>query len=68
MSFVIDDSVDAWVPHGRFVIEGREGGPLSGLRSAVEDVYEVAGHATAAGNPDWLATHAVPCCHSAVDG
>jgi amidase len=58
--FSIDDTVSAWVPHGRFVIEPTSTGPLTSLTFAVKDVYDVAGHATGAGNPTWLATHASP--------
>ncbi len=66
MNFPIDDTVGAWVPHGRFVVDGRPGGPLAGLRFAAKDVFEVAGHVTGAGNPDWLATHDSAAQHSAV--
>jgi amidase len=59
MNFDIVDHVGAWVPHGRFVVEGSAGGPLAGLRFAAKDLYDVAGHVTGAGNPDWLATHGV---------
>lgn len=58
--FPIEDSVGAWVPHGRFVIPGADSGPLSGLRFGVKDLFDVAGHATGAGNPRWLQTHALP--------
>lgn len=34
-------------------------GPLSGLRLAVKDMFNVAGHVTGAGNPDWAATHSL---------
>ena len=60
VSFSIADTVGAWVPHGRFAIAGSPDGPLAGLSFAVKDVYDVAGHPTGAGNPRWLATHAVP--------
>jgi amidase len=66
MSFPIDDTVGAWLPHGRFVIDGRAGGPLSGLRFAAKDLFDVAGHVTGAGNPDWLASHTPATRHSAV--
>ena len=66
MSFPIDDSVGAWVPHGRFVVDGRASGPLGGLRFAAKDLFDVAGHVTGAGNPTWWATHAVAERHSAV--
>lgn len=58
--FPIDDRVGAWVPHGRFTIAGAVDGPLSGLRFAVKDIFDVAGHPTGAGNPTWLATHEIP--------
>jgi amidase len=47
----------AFVPHGRFQIAGAAAGPLARLRLAVKDTYDIAGHHTGAGNPDWLATH-----------
>ncbi len=59
-AFPIEDTVGAWVPHGRFIIEGRARGPLAGLRFGVKDVFDVAGHPTGAGNPAWLRTHPVP--------
>lgn len=66
MNFSIDDRVGAWVPHGRFVVEGRAEGPLAGLAFAAKDLFDVAGHPTGAGNPTWLATHAVPARSSPV--
>ncbi len=65
-AFDIDDSVGAWVPHGRFVRAGRTDGPLAGLIFAAKDLYDVAGHPTGAGNPTWLATHPVPTTDSAL--
>ncbi len=56
-AFAIDDTVGAWVPHGRFVVRGAETGPLAGLRFAAKDLFDVAGHVTGAGNPTWLETH-----------
>jgi amidase len=60
------DSVGAWVPNGRFVIAGAAAGPLAGLTFAAKDVFDVAGHATGAGNPTWLATHPVPLASSPI--
>ena len=57
-TFPINDTVGAWVPHGRFVVRGAAGGPLGGLTFAAKDLYDVAGRVTGAGNPSWLATHA----------
>ena len=59
-AFPIHDHVGAWVPHGRFVIRGAAAGPLEGLAFAVKDLFDVAGHATGAGNPAWLASHELP--------
>lgn len=56
----IVDTIGAFVPHGRFVLEGAPSGPLAGLTFAAKDLFHVAGHPTGAGNPTWLATHAVP--------
>lgn len=58
--FSINDTVNAWVPHGRFVMEPSSTGPLTSLTFAVKDVFDVAGHPTGAGNPTWLETHASP--------
>ncbi|WP_050477824.1 amidase [Herbaspirillum rhizosphaerae] len=55
-----EDYARAWVPHGHFVVAGARQGTLAGLRFAVKDVFDVAGHPTGAGNPTWLATHPVP--------
>ena len=57
--FPIDDSVCAWVPHGRFVVPGHPEGPLRDLRFAAKDLFDVAGHPTGAGNPDWLVSHEI---------
>lgn len=63
-SFPIQDTVGAWVPHGHFVMPGRAAGPLAGLRFAVKDLFDVAGHPSGAGNPQWLASHPVPSTSS----
>jgi amidase len=54
----------ALVPHGRIRIEGAKTGPLAGLTFMAKDLFDVAGHGTSAGNPDWLATHAPAKAHS----
>lgn len=66
LPFPITDTVGAWVPHGKFSVAGQAGGPLSGLKFAAKDLFNVAGHPTGAGNPSWLATHAAATEHSAV--
>jgi amidase len=59
-SFTIDDTIGAFVPHGRFTLAGAASGPLHGLTFAVKDLFDIAGIPTAAGNPTWLATHPIP--------
>lgn len=39
-------------------------GVLDGMRFAVKDVFDIAGHVTGCGNPDWLRSHA-PATHTA---
>jgi amidase len=39
-------------------------GPLDGLRFAVKDLIDVAGHPTGCGNPTWRDTHPVPPVHA----
>ncbi len=56
----IKDSVGAWVPHGHFSLPATAQGSLSGLTFAVKDLFHIAGVATSAGNPTWLATHEIP--------
>ena len=53
----MDDTVGAFVPHGKFEIAGAQDGPLAGLDFAAKDIIDVAGHLTGCGNPDWLRTH-----------
>ncbi|MBB5391562.1 MULTISPECIES: amidase [unclassified Herbaspirillum] len=54
----VPDGIGAFVPHGRFRIAGAAAGPLAGLAFGAKDLFDVAGHVTGAGNPDWLRTHA----------
>ncbi len=63
---VLNDTVGAFVPHGHFTLSPSHEGPLSGLRFAAKDLFDVAGHPTGAGNPDWLISHPLPETHSPV--
>src|ERR1700704_5405728 len=58
------DDIGAFVPGQRFRIGGRAGGPLSGLTFAAKDLFDVAGHPTGGGNPDWARTNPVPERHA----
>ena len=57
----------AFCPHGDVEIAGAADGPLKGLTFATKDIFDVAGHVTGCGNPDWLVSHApAPANASAV--
>jgi amidase len=53
-----------FVPGPPITIAGAPGGPLAGLTFAAKDLFDVAGHPTGAGNPDWARPHAVPTRHA----
>jgi amidase len=53
----MSDPLNAFAPDGTVYVEGTPGGPLSGLSFAAKDIFDVAGHVTGGGNPDWAATH-----------
>ncbi|MBU8544176.1 MULTISPECIES: amidase [Roseomonadaceae] len=53
-----------FVPGTAICIEGRPGGPLSGLRFAAKDLFDIAGHPTGGGNPDWARQNPVPVRHA----
>ena len=46
-----------FIPGPRAMLAGAATGPLAGLRFAVKDLYDLAGHVTSYGNPDWARTH-----------
>ena len=58
------DDIGAFVPGPRVCIEGRAGGPLSGLTFAAKDLFDVAGVPTGGGNHDWPTGRAIPIRHS----
>src|SRR5256885_1738397 len=45
-------------------IAGAPRGPLTGLTFAAKDLFDVAGHPTCGGNPDWARQHPVPTRHA----
>lgn len=57
------DTVGAFVPHTPPPIAGTPGGPLSGLRFAVKDLFDIEGYVSGGGSPAWLASHA-PARHT----
>jgi amidase len=54
---VANDPLGAFCRHTHVEMEGAPRGPLAGLKFAVKDIYDVAGHKTSFGSPDWLRTH-----------
>ena len=57
-------SVMAFILGERVRIDGRPGGPLAGLTFAAKDLFDVAGHPTAGGNPDWPRWYPIPTSHA----
>jgi len=53
----IDDRLNAFVPGTDAYLEGAAAGPLAGLSFAAKDIFDIAGHVTGGGSPDWAATH-----------
>ena len=58
------DDFGVFVPGERFRIEGKAGGPLAGLTFAAKDLFDVAGHVTGGGNPDWPRDRPIPARHA----
>ena len=53
----IDDPLNAFCTDTDAYVQGAATGPLSGLNFAAKDIFDIAGHVTGGGNPDWKATH-----------
>ena len=54
---VASDKLGAFCRHTHVEVRGSGKGPLAGRTFAVKDIYDVAGHKTGFGSPDWLRTH-----------
>lgn len=68
----IDDPYGAFCKDSDAYLEGAAEGPLAGLTFAAKDIYDVAGHVTGGGNPDWKAAQApsantAPCVQRLVE-
>jgi len=50
-------ALGCFVPHDDVLLPGASNGPLFNRTFAVKDIYDIAGHTTGCGNPDWLRTH-----------
>ena len=53
----IKDTLGAFVPGGDVRLAGDEAGPLKGVSFAAKDIFDIAGHVTGCGNPDWARSH-----------
>jgi len=58
------DQTSAFLPGPRLHIAGAVSGPLAGLTFAAKDLFDVAGHPTGGGNPDWPRANPVPTRHA----
>lgn len=58
MTTIPDDALGAFCRHTHVAVAGSGQGPLAGLTFGAKDIYDIAGHKTGFGSPDWLATHA----------
>ena len=55
---VINDPYNAFCKDSDASLPGATSGPLGGPTFAAKDIFDVAGHVTGGGNPDWKAAHA----------
>src|SRR5216117_2166173 len=53
-----------FVPGPPVRVPGAPNGPLAGLTFAAKDLFDVAGHPTGGGNPDWARQNPVPTRHA----
>lgn len=58
------NETSAFLPGPRLHVAGAAAGPLAGLTFAAKDLFDVAGHPTGGGNPDWARAHPVPTRHA----
>ena len=58
----MDDTVNAF--HSLFEVGGALTGPLVGMTFGSKDLFDVEGHVTGCGNPDWAASHPVATSHA----
>jgi amidase len=52
-----DDRLGAFCRHTHATLTPAREGPLTGLIFGAKDIYDIAGHSTGFGSPDWLRTH-----------
>ncbi len=59
------DPLGAFLPGPRVTLPPTGLGPLNGLSFASKDIFDIAGHVTGCGNPDWARTHVPALSHAA---
>ena len=52
-----NDPLNAFCKDSEAYVQGAPAGPLAGITFAAKDIFDVAGHVTGAGNPDWKKSH-----------
>ena len=57
ISILNRDHLGAFCRHTHVERAGADRGPLHGLTFGLKDIFDVSGHHTGFGSPDWLATH-----------
>ena len=55
-SVLARDQLGAFCRHTHVALAGAPTGLLAGVTFGLKDIYDVAGHKTGFGSPDWLAT------------
>lgn len=53
-----NDALGAFCRHTHVALAATRAGDLSGLTFGAKDIYDIAGHKSGFGSPDWLRTHA----------
>ena len=66
MSILDQDKLGAFCRHTHVELNGAPNGALAGLSFGLKDIFDVAGHKTGFGCPDWLHTHDAARVHSVV--
>ena len=66
MTILDRDTLGAFCRHTHVEVPGAASGPLAGLSFGLKDIFDVAGHKTGFGCPDWLRTHDAAKVHSPV--
>jgi amidase len=66
VSILDRDQLGAFCRHTHVELQGAAGGPLAGLTFGLKDIFDVAGHKTGFGSPDWLRTHNAATAHAPV--